>query len=306
MVQAFAKKGKPVKAFDSTPYSFFYGLSLTFSNKGDASIFGSTGGLYLESGSTFLQLDDISVSKDYSSLFVRNEEIAEIPATARFGEKIRLKGHDPLLFSPELFVYWTPNAETYSSSSDSSGYPYDHSLLIGTGTQQFGYYDFSITLPAYGKAKDGTMKFLESKGSLSLYVAYGGNGSRTLGEMSLLPAAEPFLSVDGKPALDAALRPILREGRALLPLRSIAKLAGKSVVWDKASWSALIRSEPPAPRKGAYSFPQLWIDGKLAAPELQPILRDGLTYVPIRALTAAFGISVSWNAASRSVDIELP
>lgn len=70
--------------------------------------------------------------------------------------------------------------------------------------------------------------------------------------MSLLPADEPFLSVDGKPALDAALRPILREGRALLPLRSIAKLAGKSVVWDKASWSALIRSEPPAPRTGAY------------------------------------------------------
>ncbi|WP_339279246.1 hypothetical protein NYE40_02435 [Paenibacillus sp. FSL W8-1187] len=32
MVQAFAKKGKPVKAFDATPYSFFYGLSLTFSN----------------------------------------------------------------------------------------------------------------------------------------------------------------------------------------------------------------------------------------------------------------------------------
>lgn len=308
IVKKFAAAGKQVKPFNPAPETFFYGLGLTFAQGSSASVFVYLDAIYLESGDQFLKLTDMKAIQDYNSFFKRTEFLSIAPETPRFGEQVHLKGHQPMFFSDSVYVFWVPESDSYTSSpsisSRTPSYPVDSALLLYEGKQQFGYYDISFILPALGKAADGSMKPVGSKGSLHVSGGPGEGGSH-FDHVELLPSSRPFLSVNGVPSINEDLRPLLREGRAMLPLRSAAKLAGQSVVWDASSWSVLIRSKPPQTSDSSYLHPQLWIDSKLASPELQPILIGGLTYVPIRALTAAFGISVAWDNASRSVLIDL-
>ncbi|WP_314589209.1 stalk domain-containing protein [Paenibacillus terrigena] len=45
------------------------------------------------------------------------------------------------------------------------------------------------------------------------------------------------------------------------------------------------------------------MDGRKAAADLQPIIHNGRAYVPIRAVTAAFGLPVVWDAGTRGVNV---
>jgi hypothetical protein len=309
IVKKFASAGKPVERFDPTPTSFFHGFYLRFAGDYVVTIFRYKSDIYLESRDQFLKLSDSKAIQDYQSFMVPSEFLSITPEELRFGEQVQLEGHHPSFYSDSIFVFWIPERPSYSSSpSTSSGalpYPADSALLLYEGKQEFGYYDVSFPLPALGKAADGSMKPLGRKGSLMVNGGPGEGGSYSNGTLELSPSTQPFLSVNGVPSESAELIPILSEGRAMLPLRSAAKLAGQSVDWDAGTWSVLIRSDPPEQSESTYLYPQLWIDGKLASPELQPVLIGGLTYVPIRALSAAFGISVGWDNASRSVLIDL-
>ncbi|GGD84141.1 copper amine oxidase N-terminal domain-containing protein [Paenibacillus nasutitermitis] len=308
IVKKFAAAGKPVKPFDPTPNTFFHGLGVTFVGDNSGSVFQYMNAIYWESGDQFLKLTDSKAIQEYNSFFIRTEFLSIAPESPRFGERVHLKGHQPLFWSESVYVFWIPKSASHtSSSSTSSGrpsYPSDSALLLYEGKQQFGYYDLKFLLPALGKAADGSLKSLGSEGSFTVISGSGQGGSHSDGILKLLPSSKPFLSVNGVPSESVDLRPLLREGRAMLPLRSAAKLAGQSVAWDSSSWSVLIRSKPPQKSDSSYLRPQLWIDGKQAPPELQPILLGGVTYVPIRTLTAAFGISVAWDSVSRSVLIE--
>ncbi|WP_308639400.1 copper amine oxidase N-terminal domain-containing protein [Paenibacillus silvisoli] len=307
IIKSIAAAGKPAKWFDPTPESFFHGLEISFAQGSSASVFQYGDALYLQDETQFLKLSDTKAIEAYQSFLVRTEFLSISPEKPRFGETMRVKGHQPLFWSGSVFVFWIPESKTYTSSPSKSGgtppYPVDSALLLYEGKQQYGYYDVTFKLPALGKAADGSMVPLGSRGSLAVLSGAGQGGNHSEGLMSLLPANEPFLTVNGAASDSTDLKPLLREGRALLPLRSAAKLAGQSVIWDAGSWSVLIRSKPPQKTNATYLHPQLWIDNKLAAPELQPILLGGITYVPIRALTAAFGISVAWDSASHSVQI---
>ncbi|GMK42525.1 hypothetical protein PCCS19_55850 [Paenibacillus sp. CCS19] len=265
----------------------------------------------MESAGVFLKLTDSKAIETFQSFLQGTEYLNITPAKLQYGEPVHLKGHQPN-FPPSsgVYVFWIPERETYTSSSPSNKettapYPYDSALLLHEGKQQFGYYDLTFLLPAMAKAADGSMKRLGSKGRLYVAVWQGQRGKYNYDRLELLPASKPFLSVNGVPTESEDLRPLLRDGRAYIPLRSVAKLAGQSIAWDASTWSVLIRSNPPKQSKATYSYPQLWIDNKLASPELQPILLGGLTYVPIRALTAALGISVAWDRERRSVLIDL-
>lgn len=308
IVKKFAAAGKPVEPFDPTPVTFFHGLELSFVEKYYASVFIHTGGIYLESSDRFLKLADSDAIEVYNSFFVLTEFLTVTPESPRFGEKIRLKGHHPSFFAESVHVFWIPEKPSYISSSklENSAYPSQSALLLYEGKQQFGYYDFTFSLPAFGKAADGSMQPLGRRGSIEVNRGAGrGAYNRLDSIVELLPSKKPFLSVNGVISDSADLKPLLREGRAMLPLRSVSKLAGKSVVWDSSTWSVLIRSKPPEKSESTYLYPKLWIDGRQAPPELQPILIDGVTFVPIRALTAAFGISVAWDNVSKSAFIEV-
>ncbi|WP_020614969.1 hypothetical protein [Paenibacillus daejeonensis] len=52
------------------------------------------------------------------------------------------------------------------------------------------------------------------------------------------------------------------------------------------------RTKPENVTANKNNYVQLWIDGKRADAVYQPILHNGLTFMPIRTVTAAFGLEV--------------
>nr|WP_157272570.1 stalk domain-containing protein [Paenibacillus daejeonensis] len=69
-------------------------------------------------------------------------------------------------------------------------------------------------------------------------------------------------------------------------------LEKEPVSWHSATKSVLNRTKPENVTANKNNYVQLWIDGKRADAVYQPILHNGLTFMPIRTVTAAFGLEV--------------
>lgn len=221
------------------------------------------------------------------------------PNQVHFGETLHIAGIGGDIGESSSFsVTWVPIRESYSSLDP------DPFLLLYKGTAKFNRYDIKITMPAYGLASDGTMKpILARKGRIKVSGTIG-NPNNSSVVIQPLPAKKIFLSINGIPAADSLFTPIVVGGRALVPIRAIASLTGEPVMWDAKTRSVLIRTKPAALEETSGS-PQLWIDGNRAAAELEPIIRNGTAYAPIRAVTAAFGLPVVWDTNSRSINVTL-
>lgn len=290
ILKKFAAKGVQETVPEVVRDTFFHGMSITFTEGDYLDLFHVPQGLAIDQGrGKRLVLTDKQAARDFDQLKVAPAPMSVTPNPARFGETVHIKGttYDFGKETSPVSVYWTP------SSSNSK----DKSLLIATGTAKFGRYDFKFKMPAYGKASDGTMKPLQlGKGMIDV---------NNLFEIELLPASKIFLSVNGVPVADPSFDPITAGGRTYVPLRAIASITGESVAWDAKTRSVLIRTNPSAVKGHPDGVADLWIDGKMTVPDLRPIIRAGTAYVPIRAVTAAFGLPVTWDNVSRSVNVTL-
>ncbi|WP_338113020.1 copper amine oxidase N-terminal domain-containing protein [Paenibacillus artemisiicola] len=294
MLKKFASNGVREDIPKVPDDQFFHGMSIVFAG-GDGAILYETQGPMLVYGGTggknSLVLRDGAAVHDFEALKkLPYMDIA--PNPLRFGQSAHLRGDDgDTAKNGKLAVHWTPMTGAAGSGS----------LTVYEGTTTYGRYDVSFPMPAYGKAEDGTLRpIAPGKGYFSL-VPYTG-GAPFYAEVQ--PAESAFLSVNGVPAADPALMPFASEGRVYVPVRAVASLSGQPVQWDPATRAVLIRTKPSEAKRGAGM--RLWIDGKPAAAELQPVLRGGTAYVPVRAVTAAFGLPVAWNADSRSVNVTVP
>lgn len=95
---------------------------------------------------------------------------------------------------------------------------------------------------------------------------------------------------------------VSRDGSTLVPLRWIGEAVGAEVKWDMAE------------RRATYMLGErkveLWIDklmarvnGEDVALSIAPTLIDGSTFVPLRFLGEAFGLTVKFNPDDRSITI---
>ena len=133
--------------------------------------------------------------------------------------------------------------------------------------------------------------------------------------------------------------PFIQNGRTMVPIRVISEKFGYIVNWDDQSKSALIFNpeEGTGLCKGAIAIqageyrvlvlnPEnvnasylLYSTGKLTADQAipgifenssikeidsPPVIVNGRTFVPLRAIAELFGFNVSWNDANRIVDIK--
>lgn len=275
---------------------FFHGMDIElkdgrsatlYMSSVDKLVFGATG------GKDSLVLNDAAAYRDFQALKVM-PYVKGSPNPARFGDLLHLEGNTgDGTKSGKLVVYWWQTTDTSSTPR----------LKVYEGATNFGSYDVRFSMPLYGTTDDGRkLPLAPGKG----YLTIAANSSQPYYPFELLPARNAFLSVNGVPATDAALVPVMSGGHAYLPLRAIASLTGKSVAWDASTRSVLVRTPASAVKGAPGKAAQLWIDGKPAATELKPIILGGTAYVPVRAITAAFGLPVAWNAVVRGVDVTIP
>ncbi|SFT00109.1 copper amine oxidase N-terminal domain-containing protein [Paenibacillus sp. BC26] len=266
------------------------------------------GKLAVDQGKERLVLNDAKAYADFMRLEVLPDHSGGVPQSVHFGEPLHVTGNNVAFESFEIQIFWTTTLNNRSSVLSAKGvhFPSKSSLLLYSGAHKFGRYDITFTMPAYGEAFDGSLQpLLPGDGVISVSASVGSgsiSGGATSG-IKLLPAAKIFLSINGIPAADPSLMPLLAGGHALVPVRAIAMLSKENVEWDAATKSVLIRTKQAAVSESAGA--QLWIDGMKAAADLQPIIHNGRAYVPIRAVTAAFGLPVVWDAGTRSVNVSV-
>lgn len=99
--------------------------------------------------------------------------------------------------------------------------------------------------------------------------------------------------------------PIIREGRTMLPVRSLAESMGAVVKWDDQARAATITLGPTAM--------VLWLDKPEALvnsvptpidpdnPKVVPVEQNGRTLLPARFIAENLGVKVKWNEKEESV-----
>ena len=113
--------------------------------------------------------------------------------------------------------------------------------------------------------------------------------------------------IDCKNAQGVEVPPILVNGTTYLPVRAIANALDLEVAWDDATKSVFINGVSVLAKKT--DVINIFIGGgKFVAKDangnvVNPILKDGTTYLPVRAIGEAFDKDVAWDGATKTVTL---
>ncbi len=110
--------------------------------------------------------------------------------------------------------------------------------------------------------------------------------------------------IDGNP-LDFEKPPYMENDRVLVPMRKIFESLGCEVIWDEALGSVTAVREGSAVIMTIGS-PVMYVNGSSVKLDVPPSLDYDTTFVPLRAVSEAFGCDVTWSDESSSVFITAP
>lgn len=124
---------------------------------------------------------------------------------------------------------------------------------------------------------------------------------------SIIIDGEPLSAVN---ADGAAVEPFIENGTTYAPVRAIATALGAQISWEQSSLTVYIGTKGGSPTLNEYvniyyngeEFAARDVDGD----RVYPILRDGTTYLPVRAIGELFGKRVSWDPISQTVTLSTP
>ena len=108
--------------------------------------------------------------------------------------------------------------------------------------------------------------------------------------------------VDGSP-VNTDVAPFIDDnGRTMVPVRFIGEALNADVVWENSSRTVIIT-------RGATEITmqigsrELSVNGNITLMDTAAIIRDDRTFVPVRFIAVALNMTVSWDAATRTVSL---
>lgn len=174
----------------------------------------------------------------------------------------------------------------------------------------------------------GVFAVLLLVGTVSPAAATVGNKTATLEysniKVTLDSALVTLVDVNGDP-----VEPFIIGGTTYLPIRAISNAFGLSVDWDGATQTVIL-THPIVPQPGPvptgpapgtvgnktatleYSNIKVTLDGApvnlvdVNGDPVEPFIIGGTTYLPIRAISNAFGLDVDWDGATQTVILTHP
>ena len=165
-------------------------------------------------------------------------------------------------------------------------------------------------------------------GAVSPAAATVGNKTATLEysniKVTLDSAPVNLVDVNGDP-----VEPFIIGGTAYLPIRAISNAFGLAVDWDGATQTVILTHPavvqpgpvPTGPAPGTvgnktatleYSNIKVTLDGApvnlvdVNGNPVEPFIIGGTTYLPIRAISNAFGLDVDWDGTTQTVILTHP
>jgi|GEM_PF-5250478 len=144
---------------------------------------------------------------------------------------------------------------------------------------------------------------LGNKGTTVINLSYAQPQAKQ-SYMVVLKVGSPSIEVNGtsKKIDTQGSKPIIQNGRTLLPIRTLIESLGGTVAWDAKEQKVTITLN-------GHSI-VLWIgkttalvDGSNATLDVAPLIINGRTYIPLRFVSEHLGGSVSWDATTQTVTI---
>lgn len=139
------------------------------------------------------------------------------------------------------------------------------------------------------------MKKLFSSALLALLLTLSTTVSAVAAPYSIIIDQTPvaFTEASGQPFLD-------KNERTQVPLRSTMEAFGCKVEWNEAEKTAIVKKDATTVRVPVGQS-YILVNNQKQAIDTAAIIRDGRTYLPIRAVLEAFGANVSWNQSQNAV-----
>lgn len=143
-------------------------------------------------------------------------------------------------------------------------------------------------------------------GILGSVTAFAANVSMNLyynGKNHAYNAKEITIKIDGDTMTPKDMPAVSIDGRTMLPMRQIAQELGCEVVWNEAAkqvyvinddYTLVFEIDKTTGYKNGNSFTM----------DVPPMIVNDRTMLPVRALATALGLDITWEDASRTVQIQ--
>lgn len=104
-------------------------------------------------------------------------------------------------------------------------------------------------------------------------------------------------------ALSSQIPPLIVSSRTMVPMRTICESIGAGVSWDQKTKMVVVTKSGHIVKLQIGSHIPVKDNTPMNKLDVPAMLFEGRTLVPVRFITEAFGSTVDWNGATRTVDI---
>lgn len=115
----------------------------------------------------------------------------------------------------------------------------------------------------------------------------------------------PIMKINGKSAeIDSGrgTKPVIKDGRTLVPIRSIIEAFGGNVDWDDSTQTVTLTMTDDTIKLGINSY-VAYLNGNTHTLDTAPAIINDRTMLPIRFIAEGFNLGVSWNDVSKTVTL---
>lgn len=131
--------------------------------------------------------------------------------------------------------------------------------------------------------------------------------SSTSGIKITLKIGDPYMYINGvKSEIDPGrgTAPIVRNERTLVPIRAVIESIGGNVEWDSKRNMVTVNCYNNE-IKLAIGSKLIIVNGETKENDVEPLIINGRTYLPLRFLLESLGCRVEWNPSAKSVEISI-
>lgn len=105
--------------------------------------------------------------------------------------------------------------------------------------------------------------------------------------------------------LTSDVRPFLnKDGRVMVPFRAIGEKLGAQVDWEASTRTAVLTIEDVTVRV-PINKQAIAVNGTEQQIDTFAIIKEGRTFIPVRAVSQALGAAVGWDQGTKTVDISM-
>ena len=98
-------------------------------------------------------------------------------------------------------------------------------------------------------------------------------------------------------------KPIIENGRTLVPMRAIFEALGLDVEWNNAQRRITATDSQGTLIIMTVGDPIMTVNGKISEMDVPPKIVSSRTLVPLRAISEAYNCEVEWDGANRNIYI---